>query len=356
MITSEDIAKHLGISRGTVSRALNNHGRISEETRQRVLAAASQLGYEPNRAARALVGAKPVKSAISIFSEPVSFWGVVKEGIHYAQDELKHFGFHAEVVEHPIDAPQEQMEQLWRLYKQGVRAIAIAPNDPVFLSGTVRKLSQLGVSFISFNVDIAADSRLCYLGCDYTKAGRLAGYVLARLLPPEATVAALCFSPEVLAVSQRMQGFRAVMTEYPGIRVVTEDGYKRNGDRAYEKTLSLLRARPDIDGIFVSFGILEDVARALITQGLDKKIRLVGYDLSGAVEGYIRDGVIDATVCHDPLMQGYYSAKMLYNLAALGQKPLTDEIHTKLEIVMRENLDSHTDEINRISALKTIPK
>ncbi|WP_297165746.1 LacI family DNA-binding transcriptional regulator, partial [Thermogemmatispora sp.] len=40
-----DIAREAGVSVGTVSRVLNNHGNVTDETRQRVLRAASRLGY-----------------------------------------------------------------------------------------------------------------------------------------------------------------------------------------------------------------------------------------------------------------------------------------------------------------------
>ena len=49
-----DLARHLNISIGTVSRALNGRDRISEETRQRVLDAAKELGYSPNQSGRSL--------------------------------------------------------------------------------------------------------------------------------------------------------------------------------------------------------------------------------------------------------------------------------------------------------------
>lgn len=48
------LAKDLGISTGTVSRALNGKPDVSEATRQRVLEAARRIGYAPNQAARAL--------------------------------------------------------------------------------------------------------------------------------------------------------------------------------------------------------------------------------------------------------------------------------------------------------------
>ncbi|MBC7223527.1 MAG: LacI family DNA-binding transcriptional regulator, partial [Anaerolineae bacterium] len=55
-VTSEDVAREAGVSRTTVSFVLNNtpNTNISEETRQRVLEAARNLGYRPDAAARAL--------------------------------------------------------------------------------------------------------------------------------------------------------------------------------------------------------------------------------------------------------------------------------------------------------------
>jgi DNA-binding LacI/PurR family transcriptional regulator len=51
------LARHLGLSRWTVSRVLNNHQGIKAETRDRVMQAVRELGFEPNRLARGLRGA-----------------------------------------------------------------------------------------------------------------------------------------------------------------------------------------------------------------------------------------------------------------------------------------------------------
>ena len=50
------IAELANVSIGTVDRALHGRGGIKEATRHRILQVASQIGYTPNLAARALVG------------------------------------------------------------------------------------------------------------------------------------------------------------------------------------------------------------------------------------------------------------------------------------------------------------
>src|SRR5260221_875100 len=53
-ITSKQLAKLLGVSSATISRAFSPNARISEQTRLRVLAMAQQYGYQPNAIARTL--------------------------------------------------------------------------------------------------------------------------------------------------------------------------------------------------------------------------------------------------------------------------------------------------------------
>jgi DNA-binding LacI/PurR family transcriptional regulator len=53
-VTIKDIAARAGVSKTTVSFALNEPSRISAETRSRVLAVIAELGYEPDSVARAL--------------------------------------------------------------------------------------------------------------------------------------------------------------------------------------------------------------------------------------------------------------------------------------------------------------
>ncbi|MDF3129053.1 LacI family DNA-binding transcriptional regulator [Kiritimatiellaeota bacterium B1221] len=53
-----EIARKLGVSQRTVSAVINNNGRISDETRERVAKACEEMGYQPNRMASGLRGSR----------------------------------------------------------------------------------------------------------------------------------------------------------------------------------------------------------------------------------------------------------------------------------------------------------
>jgi LacI family transcriptional regulator len=55
VVSSNEVARRAGVSQSTVSRTFRGSDSVTEATRRRVLAAARELGYAPNVAARALV-------------------------------------------------------------------------------------------------------------------------------------------------------------------------------------------------------------------------------------------------------------------------------------------------------------
>lgn len=77
----KDIAAETGVSIATVSHALRNPGRVSEETRRRVLAAAKKAGYTPNRLAASLRTARSGNIVVIIPDVADSLNGKIITGI-----------------------------------------------------------------------------------------------------------------------------------------------------------------------------------------------------------------------------------------------------------------------------------
>ena len=80
----KDIARALGISTGTVHRALHAKPGVNAMTRARVLSMADSLGYRPNLAARYLKSRKQLRISVHLPRKIALFWESVREGIRGA--------------------------------------------------------------------------------------------------------------------------------------------------------------------------------------------------------------------------------------------------------------------------------
>lgn len=82
-VTINDIAKLTNVAASTVSRALNNPGRVNAVTRERIQAAARQLNYVPNSQARALTSGRTGIIALSVSDVTNPFYfGVIRGTQH----------------------------------------------------------------------------------------------------------------------------------------------------------------------------------------------------------------------------------------------------------------------------------
>lgn len=107
------LAHHLGLSKGTISRALNGYPEIADNTRSRVLKAADELGYKPNRAARRLAtGRNELIAYIGVGSDWMS---VDRSFLSSMSNTLSDQGFGllvtlADTMDHACDAMQKLVQ------------------------------------------------------------------------------------------------------------------------------------------------------------------------------------------------------------------------------------------------------
>jgi len=80
-VTISNIAKELNITPATVSRALSNHPKISEKTKNSVQKVAHRLNYRPNKIASSLRSGKTYMIGVIIPSAEINFFGSVVHGI-----------------------------------------------------------------------------------------------------------------------------------------------------------------------------------------------------------------------------------------------------------------------------------
>ncbi|WP_329272347.1 LacI family DNA-binding transcriptional regulator [Streptomyces pseudovenezuelae] len=120
---SEDVARLAGVSRKTVSRVLNNEPYVSEASRRRVLAAAEELGYRLNNAARALASGRT--RSIGVVALATAGYGTASllVGIEQA---VRDAGYALRVVNTPDGDPRSIAGALESLLDQGVDGIVVS--------------------------------------------------------------------------------------------------------------------------------------------------------------------------------------------------------------------------------------
>ena len=80
-ITIEDVAREADVSYATVSRVINSKGYVSEDTRERVMAAVTRTGYVVNRQARGLAGGRSQVVGLVVPDLDTSYIGEIIRGI-----------------------------------------------------------------------------------------------------------------------------------------------------------------------------------------------------------------------------------------------------------------------------------
>jgi len=89
-VTIKDVAKKAGVGLGTVSRVLNNHPSVSEETRKKVLDAIKELDYNPNAIARSLKVKYTKSIGVMIPDISSAFYPDIVRGIEDIANEYKY--------------------------------------------------------------------------------------------------------------------------------------------------------------------------------------------------------------------------------------------------------------------------
>lgn len=123
--TLEDVARLAGVGAMTVSRTINNHPYVSEETARRVRAAIRQLDYRPNHAARMLTGQLSRSIGLIVPDLADTFFSVVS---HAVQEAARESGYLVWLAASNYD-PSIEAAQVEQMIHHPVDGILLVPVD-----------------------------------------------------------------------------------------------------------------------------------------------------------------------------------------------------------------------------------
>jgi DNA-binding LacI/PurR family transcriptional regulator len=275
--TIEDIAKQAGVSKSTVSRALNDSPLIGGETKRKIHAIAKQRHFQINMPARRLSLQKSntvafvTHSMNKEFSVADLFTMEILGGITAG---LKEQGYDLLMLfVDPCDSdwPAQHLET--------GRADGFILMTSTRKQAHIKMLAEIGAPFIAWGAPHPKYSYCTVIGDDFT-GGTLAARHLIRL--GRKRIAFLGGLAEEREVELRYEGYSAALKEAgftldPAL-VVHGDYSDKSGA---EKMRSLLERAPDLDAVFVNSDLMAIAALQTLREigkRVPEDVAVVGYD------------------------------------------------------------------------------
>ena len=172
----KDIAKRCGVSTATVSKALNGQPDIGEETRERILRTADELGYMTNASARALKTKRSYDIGV-LFVDPMhgglahEFFSTMLDGI---RREAEKHGYDITFINSSVG--QRQTSYLQHCRYRGLDGVVIASAD--YFDPMVAELVQSELPVVT--VDHVFNNRISVVSDNLVGMDALVRYVYGK--------------------------------------------------------------------------------------------------------------------------------------------------------------------------------
>jgi len=333
--TQQIIADLAGVSRGTVDRVLHGRPNVKPETREKVLKAIEILKYSPNAVGRALaLSNRSYSICVAIPENP--FFSDVLTGIRAAVSKLSDYNLSIEYI---ITNGMSSMEIVRALDDNKCMALMAAVNDSSEIRDCIRRKMASGIPVVTFNTDIRNCGRICFVGQNLYKSGRIAASLMCKLLQNERNkILIVTGSNRFQAHRARVQGFTDVI-EQSGKNIEIVRVIETNDDSTltYERMHRALGEEQDINGIYISAGHADVCINVL--EEIGKKYHIVANDLTPAIKTALKKNIFDFTIFQNPFEQGYRPVMLLFDLLLYRKYPVKEFYYTDNTVITSEMLD-----------------
>jgi DNA-binding LacI/PurR family transcriptional regulator len=202
--TIYDVAKEAGVSIATVSKVINNTGRISDKTRTHVNKVMARLQYEPNMIASALMGKITYTIGLTIPDLANPFFAEIARAV---EDRAQELGFSL-VICSTDNNPEKELKYINLLIKKRVDGIVLVTsiqNDTAIKELITKKLP---ITLIAREMQtLAVDTVLVD---DYLGGIQATSHLIAK---GHKRIAVIAENMNIMSSKERIRGYRFALNE-----------------------------------------------------------------------------------------------------------------------------------------------
>lgn len=342
-VTINDVAQRAGVSRGTVDRVLNQRPHVKKEAYKRVVDAMKELNYMPANKEQAkafglkIPGTDTDRIGIILPNWQGYFRKEILKGIERARKFLEIQKIEILVEECETEIPDEYIEKIEALLERKVIGIAICAKDHPVIIEKIEQLFEMKIPVVTYNCDISTEKKLCFIGQDLFRSGRVAGELMSKYLRREDDVLIAVGNSEFSGHRLRIKGFRKRMEE---------DGFSRNHQEiietyndytaTYQKVKEVLERNPNVHGIYMANHSVAGCVEAIRATRKPGEIFVVSHDLTGETKRFLETKEIAFTIGQNIQRQSYKALIILWKYIFQNKSPQNEEF--PMEIICAENL------------------
>lgn len=221
----------------------------------------------------------------------------------------------------PSGSEQNKFMDTW--IRQGVNAIAIAPNQPKAMKRVVDKAHAAGIKVLTWDSDAPESGRDLFVNqVDEQTLGEKLIDDLAQQMGGEGewAIAIASLDAANLNTWRRFSEARA-KAKHPKLKLVATEVTKEDENFARQKMETLINAWPNLKGI-VAFdsNSVPGACEAVKRSGNVGKVAVVGNSTPGKMRGYIKEGVLQSFYLWDPRELGALTVRLAKQLC--DRKPI----------------------------------
>jgi ribose transport system substrate-binding protein len=216
--------------------------------------------------------------------------------------------------------------------------IAFDPDDWAANKSIVDEIRELGIPVMIFDASAPEGSGLTSVGNDFSEQAAMASDYLANLIGRRGKVAIMRGVPTASNHEERFAAHQAALAKYPNIQVVAIGISNDNIQEAQSQAAAIMAQNPDLDGFVCCDAAAPiGIGNAIKEAGKVGRVKLVGLENQIEQLTLIKDGVMQASSCTVPRVQGSMTVLMLWQ-ASLGVK-LPAVVDTGIDFITPENVD-----------------
>lgn len=285
-----------------------------------LLAGCSSSGSSPDSA-----GANGKKEKITIGLLPkkkgISFFTSCAAGAREAADELGNVEL---VYDGPTDGDPSKSAELVRQWTlKGFDVIAVSADDAKIMGAAMKKAQDKGVKVIAWDADVPADARSFFVNqATPQQIGEALVDVLAKEVAESGEVAIVSSSQTSANQNQWIEFMKRRLEKYPQMKLVATEYPGEDQDRCLETTRTLLKAHPNLKGIWgISTMAFPGAAEAIRQSGKSGQVKVTGLSTPNPMKPYVQDGTVESVVLWDTRDLGYLTVQTAAAIASGKLKP-----------------------------------